>query len=158
MLDHEVVGHGLIRPGSVALPVQLRRLSRQRPEPVVQVPAQRFLGQFGAHGQREVDGIGLDSHRLKGLSAQHPQLSPALGGDPVDGPGWQLAVLLGSQWLYQSLGCQPVQRTVERAGRHVRPQPGAVDPRIPAELVAVHRAVLSQCSEDEQAGGVHADK
>jgi hypothetical protein len=59
MLDDQVVGYGLIRPGGLSLPLQPRSLGRQRPYPVVQQSAQgvrgRHLRQFKYHEQHDVD-------------------------------------------------------------------------------------------------------
>jgi hypothetical protein len=155
MLHHEVVGHGLIRPGTLALPVQLRCLGCQRADPVVQQSAQGVLGQLRAHGQGEVDGIGLNPDRLKRLGPQHAKLPPALGRNPVHGARWELTVLLGAEGFNQALRGQAVQRAVKRAWLDVRPHACPVDSRIPAELMAVHRAVFYQGAEDEQASRVH---
>src|SRR4029077_16438233 len=64
-------------------------------------------------------------------------------------------VLLGSQRLDQALGRQPVQRTIQRPRPDLGPQLGPVEPGVPAQLMAVHRPVLGQRTEDEQPGRIH---
>ena len=155
VLDNEVVGHGLIWPHPVPLMIELSRPGRKRLHPVLEIPAQEVRVEVAAHGQGEIDGVGLQPDLLERLGPQGTQLAMPLAGDAVNGARGKLAVLLGSQRLDKALGRQPVQRTVQRPGPDLGPQLGPVEPGVPAQLMAVHRPVLGQRAEDEQPGRIH---
>ena len=74
MLDDQVIGHCLVRPGPVLLPVDLCGLRGQRPDPVIQVAAEQVLIDVAAHREREIDRVGAEPDLLEGLTAQGPEL------------------------------------------------------------------------------------
>ena len=153
MLDDEVVGHGLARPQPVPLMVELSRPRGQCPHPILEVSAEDGGVEVAAHGESEIDRIRLLPDLLQRLGPQGPQFAVPLLGDAVDGARGKLAILFCSQRLDQALGRQAVQRAVQRPGPDLGPQLGPVEPGVPAQLVAIHRAVLGQRAQDEQRVG-----
>jgi len=78
VLDDEVVGHRLARPHPVPLMIELGRPGGQRADPVLEIPAQYVRVEVAAHGQREIDRVGLPPDLLQRLRSQRPQFRGAL--------------------------------------------------------------------------------
>ena len=121
VLQDQAVRHRLPGPGPFLLVPEELELGGQRAMPVVDHPAQFFLGQVTAHRHGQVHRVRAQANLAEGLGAQGEQFPAPLSGDGVDRPGRQVPHLLGAHRLDQAFGRHPVQGPVQRAGTHVRP-------------------------------------